>query len=65
MCRLRIQHHGSGAVIHRRQFAYPCGTGPVQRFPDLDLLKGGVRMLQVPSGPGKSTWLALTAGLCR
>ena len=42
-------------------FAYP-GAAPL-RFPDAELPQGGTLLLQGRSGAGKSTWLALVAGL--
>lgn len=40
------------------------GTAPLG-FPDVDLPQGGCLLLQGRSGSGKSTWLALVAGLRR
>ncbi|WP_296511201.1 ATP-binding cassette domain-containing protein [Rhodoferax sp.] len=45
------------------QYAYPGGQ-PL-RFPDVQLARGGVLLLSGASGSGKSTWLALVAGLVR
>ena len=44
-------------------FRYPGGSGI--RFPDVDLPQGGTLLLRGKSGSGKSTWLALCAGLLR
>ncbi|MBL0422678.1 ATP-binding cassette domain-containing protein [Ramlibacter sp. AW1] len=44
---LRLQHPG----------------GPMLAFPDVDLAQGGRLLLLGPSGSGKSSWLALVAGL--
>lgn len=52
-------------MIHTRQLAYRYGGGPDLRFPDLDLPQGGMLLLKGSSGSGKSTWLALAAGLLR
>ncbi|MEJ7931926.1 ATP-binding cassette domain-containing protein [Ramlibacter sp. AN1015] len=38
-------------------------AGPTLAFPDLDLPQGGRLLLQGRSGAGKSSWLALVAGL--
>lgn len=46
---------------HGLQYQYP--TGPALAFPDLDVPQGGVLLLRGRSGSGKSTWLALAAGL--
>lgn len=46
---------------HGLRYQYP--TGPALAFPDLDVLQGGVLLLRGRSGSGKSTWLALAAGL--
>jgi putative ABC transport system ATP-binding protein len=37
--------------------------GPVLAFADVDLVQGGTLLLRGNSGAGKSTWLALVAGL--
>lgn len=37
--------------------------GPAIAFPDVDVPRGGVLLLRGASGSGKSTWLALVAGL--
>lgn len=44
-------------------YCYP-GSSPIQ-FPDLDSPQGSVVLLSGPSGYGKSTWLALVAGLVK
>jgi len=41
--------------------AYP--GGPVLRFADVSVPQGGTLLLRGPSGSGKSSWLALVAGL--
>lgn len=46
---------------HALRCAYP--GGPELAFPDVDVLQGGTLLLQGASGAGKSTWLALAAGL--
>lgn len=43
-------------------YAYTAGSEPL-RFPDVDLRQGGTLLLRGRSGTGKSTWLALLAGL--
>ena len=51
-------------MISTRQlvYRYPSG-GPELRFEDVDVAQGGVLLLRGASGSGKSTWLALAAGL--
>ncbi|MDO8447411.1 MAG: ATP-binding cassette domain-containing protein [Rhodoferax sp.] len=46
---------------HGLQYQYL--NGPALAFPDLDVPQGGVLLLRGRSGSGKSTWLALAAGL--
>jgi putative ABC transport system ATP-binding protein len=50
-------------VISARQLSYRFAAGPTLAFPDLELAQGGTLLLQGRSGAGKSTWLALVAGL--
>lgn len=50
-------------MISTRQLAYRHAGGPGLRFDDIDVAQGGVLLLQGASGSGKSTWLALAAGL--
>ena len=50
-------------MIRTRGLAYRYSQGPSLAFPDLDLPQGGTLLLQGRSGAGKSTWLALVAGL--
>ena len=50
-------------MISTRQLSYHYVNGPVIAFADLDLPQGGVLLLSGASGSGKSTWLALAAGL--
>jgi putative ABC transport system ATP-binding protein len=52
-------------MITTRQLAYQYANGPGIRFEDLDVTQGGVLLLTGASGSGKSTWLALAAGLLR
>ena len=52
-------------MISTRQLAYPHSGGPELRFEDIDVAQGGVLLLRGVSGSGKSTWLALAAGLLR
>ncbi len=50
-------------MISTRQLAYQYPGGPELRFDDIDVPQGGVLLLRGASGSGKSTWLALAAGL--
>ena len=50
-------------MIRTHQLAYRYKTGPLLRFDDMDVPQGGVLLLRGASGSGKSTWLALAAGL--
>jgi putative ABC transport system ATP-binding protein len=50
-------------VIRTRQLAYQYPGGAELRFDDIDVVQGGVLLLRGASGSGKSTWLALAAGL--
>lgn len=50
-------------MIATRQLAYRYKDGPALAFADLDVPQGGVLLLRGASGSGKSTWLALAAGL--
>ena len=50
-------------MISTRQLAYSYANGPTLAFADLDVAQGGVLVLDGASGSGKSTWLALAAGL--
>ena len=50
-------------MIRTRQLAYRYAGGPELRFDDIDVAQGGVLLLRGNSGSGKSTWLALAAGL--
>ena len=50
-------------MIRTRQLAYSYIDGPTLRFDDVDVPQGGVLLLRGASGSGKSTWLALAAGL--
>ena len=50
-------------MIRTRGLAYRYGGGPPLQFADVDLPQGGTLLLQGRSGTGKSTWLALVAGL--
>ena len=52
-------------MIRTRQLTYRFPDGPKLVFEDVDLLQGGVLLLRGVSGSGKSTWLALAAGLLR
>ena len=50
-------------MIRTRGLAYRYGAGRPLQFADVDLPQGGTLLLQGRSGAGKSTWLALVAGL--
>ncbi|MDO8458802.1 MAG: ATP-binding cassette domain-containing protein [Burkholderiaceae bacterium] len=50
-------------MIHTQQLTYSYATGAPLVFPDVQLPQGGVLVLRGNSGSGKSTWLALLAGL--
>ena len=50
-------------MISTGQLAYQYSGGTVLRFDDVDVPQGGVLLLRGVSGSGKSTWLALAAGL--
>ena len=50
-------------MIITRQLAYQYAKGPEIKFTDLDVAQGGTLLLTGASGSGKSTWLALAAGL--
>jgi putative ABC transport system ATP-binding protein len=50
-------------VISTRQLAYQYPGGAELRFEDVEVAQGGVLLLRGASGSGKSTWLALAAGL--
>ena len=52
-------------MISSRSLTYRYAQGPLLKFPDIDLAQGGLLLLQGPSGSGKSSWLALVAGLLR
>ena len=52
-------------MISTRQLQYTYRKGPQIRFADIDVPQGAVLLLQGASGTGKSTWLALAAGLLR
>ena len=50
-------------MIRTHQLAYRDKAGPMLQFVDVDVPQGGVLLLRGASGSGKSTWLALAAGL--
>ncbi len=50
-------------MIRVRQLAYRYPGGAELRFDDVDVAQGGLLLLRGASGSGKSTWLALAAGL--
>ena len=50
-------------MITSRQLTYRYANGPALAFADLKVAQGGVLILGGASGSGKSTWLALAAGL--
>ena len=50
-------------MIGSRQLAFRYADGPALGFDDVDVPQGGLLLLRGASGSGKSTWLALAAGL--
>lgn len=50
-------------MIRTRQLCYRYAQGPTLNFPDVAVAQGGMLLLGGASGSGKSTWLALAAGL--
>ena len=50
-------------MIKSRQLVFQYASGPALRFGDVDVPQGGLLLLSGASGSGKSTWLALAAGL--
>ena len=50
-------------MIRTRALRYRYPRGPELAFSNLDVPQGGTLLLQGRSGSGKSTWLALAAGL--
>lgn len=50
-------------MIETRALRYQYAGGPVLAFLDVQLAQGGTLLLRGNSGSGKSTWLALAAGL--
>jgi len=50
-------------VIQARGLAFRHPGGPALSFPDVEVAQGGTLLVQGRSGAGKSTWLALLAGL--
>lgn len=50
-------------MISTRQLGYRYAKGPQLSFDDIDVPQGSVLLLGGASGSGKSTWLALAAGL--
>jgi putative ABC transport system ATP-binding protein len=50
-------------MIASRALQYRYAAGPLLAFPDVAVPQGGVLLLRGRSGAGKSTWLALAAGL--
>ena len=50
-------------MISSRQLAFRHAGGPALGFDDVDVPQGGLLLLRGASGSGKSTWLALAAGL--
>jgi len=50
-------------MISTRGLRYRYPDGAVLAFPDVEVPQGGVLLLRGRSGVGKSTWLALAAGL--
>ena len=52
-------------MIQTSQLAYRYPNGPSIAFADLDVPQGATLLLRGASGSGKSTWLAMAAGLLR
>lgn len=52
-----------GSVIFTQALAFSYKGGPTLCFADIDVPQGAVLLLRGDSGTGKSTWLALSAGL--
>lgn len=50
-------------MISSRQLALRHANGPLLRFPDIEVPQGGLLLLRGSSGSGKSSWLAMAAGL--
>ncbi len=50
-------------MVETRALRYEYTAGPVLSFHDVDVPQGGTLLLRGNSGAGKSTWLALAAGL--
>jgi putative ABC transport system ATP-binding protein len=50
-------------MISSHQLAFQYAGGPKLRFDDVTVPQGGLLLLRGASGSGKSTWLALAAGL--
>ncbi len=50
-------------MIRTRSLRLRYPQGPELSFPDVDVAQGGALLVQGRSGAGKSTWLALVAGL--
>lgn len=50
-------------MLETRALRYQYPSGPALSFPDLDAPQGATVLLRGNSGAGKSTWLALAAGL--
>lgn len=50
-------------MIDTTALTYRYAQGPALQFPDVAVPQGGVVLLRGASGSGKSTWLALVAGL--
>jgi putative ABC transport system ATP-binding protein len=50
-------------VISSRQLIFQYAGGPLLHFDDVEVPQGGLLLLSGASGSGKSTWLALAAGL--
>lgn len=50
-------------MIETRALRYEYASGPVLSFHNLDVPQGATLLLRGNSGAGKSTWLALAAGL--
>ncbi len=59
-----MRHRDSLSILSAN-LTYRFANGVELRFPDIDIGQGEILLLRGPSGSGRSTWLALAAGLLR